>query len=114
LATKLASIGCRAVECAVLAKCHARKGITAVVAAAEDVKHFLRPRATPLLETQRASDHSTQFVASTPPRNLFARTDPPVTNRKELSQTQCGVSSGVSAFCDSLLLAAFRCTEFDG
>jgi hypothetical protein len=24
-----------------------------------------------------------------------------------------GVSSGVSAFCDSLLLAAFRCTGFD-
>ena len=28
--------------------------------------------------------------------------------------TGSGVSSGVSAFCDSLLLAAFRCTGFDG
>jgi hypothetical protein len=25
-----------------------------------------------------------------------------------------GVSSGVSSFLDSVLLAAFRCTEFDG
>jgi hypothetical protein len=53
-------------------------------------------------------------------RNHFPASTPGLSANRNLSQisfklvTGLGVSSGVSAFCDSLLLAAFHCTGLDG